>query len=83
MVYVYNLATKKEYAVTDSWYDSNSPTFSTDGKYLIFASSRDFNPIYSEIEWNFAYRNMEGIYMVMLDKKTPSPFCQPTTKSRP
>ena len=58
VVYVYNLATKKEYAVTDSWYDSNSPTFSTDGKYLIFASSRDFNPIYSEIEWNFAYRNM-------------------------
>lgn len=74
VVYVYNLATKKEYAVTDSWYDSNSPAFSADGKYLIFASSRDFNPIYSEIEWNFAYRNMEGIYMVMLDKKTPSPF---------
>ena len=74
VVYLYNIAEKKEYPVTDRWYDSNSPEFSSDGKYLIFASARDFNPIYSNIEWNFAYRDMEGIYMVMLSKDTPSPF---------
>ncbi len=74
IVYLYNLASHKEYPVTDAWYDSNSPVFSADGKYLIFASSRDFNPIYSEVEWNFAYRNMEGIYLVMLSGDTPSPF---------
>lgn len=74
VVYLYNIAQRKETAVTDGWYDSNSPAFSTDGKYLIFASGRDFNPIYSEIEWNFAYQNMEGVYMVMLAKDTPSPF---------
>jgi tricorn protease len=74
VVYLYNIAQKKEYAVTDQWYDSNSPEFSSDGKYLIFASGRDFNPIYSEIEWNFAYNNLEGVYMVMLAKDTPSPF---------
>ncbi|MBR5101538.1 MAG: PDZ domain-containing protein, partial [Muribaculaceae bacterium] len=64
----------KEYPVTDRWYDSNAPAFSADGKYLIFASGRDFNPIYSEIEWNFAYTNLEGIYLVMLAADTPSPF---------
>lgn len=74
VVYLYNIAQRKEYAVTDSWYDSNSPVFSSDGKYLIFASARDFNPIYSSIEWNFAYRDMEGIYLVMLANDTPSPF---------
>ncbi len=74
VVYLYNIAARKEYPVTDGWYDSNSPVFSADGKYLIFASGRDFNPIYSEVEWNFAYRNMEGIYLVMLSKDTPSPF---------
>ena len=46
IVYVYNLAEKKEYPVTDKWYDSSSPVFSTDGKYLVFASARDFNPTY-------------------------------------
>ena len=74
VVYLYNIAERKEYPVTDRWYDSNSPVFSSDGKYLIFASGRDFNPIYSNIEWNFAYGEMEGIYMVMLSKDTPSPF---------
>ena len=74
VVYLYNIAERKEYPVTDRWYDSNSPAFSSDGKYLIFASARDFNPIYSSIEWNFAYRDMEGIYLVMLAKDTPSPF---------
>ena len=74
VVYLYNLVERKEYPVTDRWYESNSPVFSSDGKYLIFASARDFNPIYSSIEWNFAYREMEGIYLVMLAKDTPSPF---------
>ena len=76
IVYVYNLADKKEYAVTDRWYDSGSPVFSTDGKYLVFSSSRDFNPIYGSKEWNHIYRNENGIYLALLKKDTPSPFMQ-------
>ena len=74
VVYIYDVASDKEYAVTEDWYDSSAPAFSTDGKYLIFASARDFNPIYSNTEWNHAYTNMDGIYMLMLSAKTPSPF---------
>ena len=33
VVYVYNLASGKEYPVTEKWYDSSSPKFSSDGKY--------------------------------------------------
>ena len=76
IIYVYNLAEKKEYAVTDRWYDSHSPVFSTDGKYLVFGSSRDFNPIYGSKEWNHIYRNESGIYLALLKKDTPSPFMQ-------
>ena len=76
IVYVYNLADKKEYAVTDRWYDSGSPVFSTDGKYLIFSSSRDFNPIYGAKEWNHIYRNEGSIYLALLKRDTPSPFLQ-------
>ena len=74
VIYLYDIAARKAHQVTENWYDSNSPVFSSDGKYLIFASGRDFNPIYSSIEWNFAYRNMEGVYLMMLSKDTPSPF---------
>lgn len=81
VVYVYNLASAKEYPVTEKWYDSSSPTFSTDGKYLIFTSDRDFRPIYSWIEWNFAYTDRSGVYMTMLAAGTPSPLLPTDSES--
>lgn len=74
VAYVYNLATKQEYPVTEKWYNSSSPVFSTDGKYLIFESDRDFNPIYGRLEWNHVYTRMGGIYLALLTNDTPSPF---------
>ena len=74
VVYVYNLATGKETAVTERWYDSGSPIFSQDGKYLFFTSARDFNPTYSQVEWDYSYSNMNALYMALLSKDTPSPF---------
>ena len=74
VVYVYNLKTGKEIAVTEKWYSSSSPVFSTDGKYIIFTSARDFNPVYGQLEWNHTYNNMNGLYMAMLAKGTASPL---------
>lgn len=76
VVYVYNIAEKKEYPVTDKWYNSSSPVFSADGKYLIFSSARDFNPTYGSLEWNHVYNNMYGVYIALLSKDTSSPFMQ-------
>lgn len=74
VVYVYNLTSNKEYPVTEKWYNSSAPVFSQDGKYLFFTSDRDFSPIYSSIEWNYAYSRMSGVYMALLSNNTPSPF---------
>jgi tricorn protease len=73
-VYLFSLEQGKTFDVTDGWYDSSRPEFSGDGKYLFFVSRRDFAPIYSETEWNHAYRDMSRIYLVTLAKSTPSPF---------
>lgn len=81
VVYVYNLSSGKEYPVTEKWYDSSSPKFSSDGKYLIFTSDRDFRPIYSRIEWNFAYTDRSGVYMTMLAAGTPSPLLPTDSES--
>jgi len=73
-IYLYNLETKSKNIVTTEWYDSYSPVFSHDGKYLFFVSNRDFNPIYSNTEWNVAYRDMSRIYLLTLRADIPSPF---------
>lgn len=74
IIYLYRIADQKEFQVTDRWYDSGSPTFSTDGKYLIFTSMRDFNPTYGSKEWNHIYGYSNGVYLALLTKDTPSPF---------
>ena len=80
VVYLYNIADKKEYAVTDHWYNSSSSTFSKDGKYLYFSSARDFSPTYGSTEWNYVYNNMNGLYVALLSKSTPSPFLESDAK---
>jgi tricorn protease len=74
VIYLYNTEDGRSYPVTDYWYESGSPNFSPDGKYLYFISSRDFNPTYSQTEWNHSYSNMDKVYLVTLAKDTPSPF---------
>lgn len=74
IVYVYNIEEKKEIQITEKWYDSSSAIFSTDGKYLIFSSARDFNPTYSAVEWDYSYSNMNALYLALLSKDTASPL---------
>jgi len=73
-VKLYSLDSKQTVDVTDGWYDSGSPVFSSDGKYLFFISSRSFSPMYGWTEWNHIYQDMAKIYFVALAKETKSPF---------
>lgn len=73
-IYLYSLSTGDTYEVTDGWYDSYAPAFSSDGKYLYFTSNRDYSPIYSQTEWNHAYLDMARVYLATLAKDVPSPF---------
>ena len=73
-IWVYSTETKEMQAVTDGWYSAGDPSFSSNGDYLFFSSSRDFNPIYSWTEWNHAYRDMQKVYFVTLRKDVENPF---------
>ncbi len=74
VIRIYNLAMTDLQPITNNWYSSGNPVFSRDGKYLFFVSERDFNPIYSQTEFNHAYLDMSRIYLVTLAKDTPSPL---------
>jgi len=73
-IYLYSLQDQTSHELTDGWYDSSSPIFSADGRFVFFVSERDFHPIYSRTEWNHAYQDMSRIYLITLAKATESPF---------
>lgn len=73
-IILYNLDTKSKTDATDGWYTSFNPTFSQDGKYLLFVSNRDYNPTFSDADFNAGYVDMAKVYMITLSKETPSPF---------
>ena len=73
-IHIYNVDSGKDETVTDGWYNSSSPAFDKSGKYLYFTSERDFRPTYGWLEWNHVYTDMSKIYLITLQKDTPSPF---------
>ena len=73
-IYLYSVKDKTTGALTDGWYDSSNPIFSSDGRFIFFVSFRDFNPVYGRTEWNHIYRDMSRIYFLTLTKETESPF---------
>jgi tricorn protease len=73
-IYLYSLDQKKSFPVTENWYHAFNGSFSADGKYLFFISSRDFNPDFSNVGSTISYSDMSNIYFVTLSKDTPSLF---------
>ncbi|PYK26504.1 MAG: protease, partial [Verrucomicrobia bacterium] len=73
-VYIFSVADKKQTPVTDEWYGSTNVAFSDDGKYLLFASSRDFKPTFAEDEFENVYVDMQRVYLVTLAKDTEPPL---------
>ncbi len=71
---LHDLANQTTTDVTDGWFSARGATFSDDGKWLLFASGRDFTPNYSVTEFNHIYRDWERVYLVALAKDTKSPF---------
>jgi len=73
-VYLYSLENGTSTAVTDGWFSSYGPTFSSNGKYLFFVSNRSFNPRNGQTEFNYSYFDMAKIFLVTLAKDAKSPF---------
>ncbi|MCF0167435.1 MAG: PD40 domain-containing protein, partial [Bacteroidales bacterium] len=72
-IFLYEVATGKSTPVTNKWYDSSSPIFSEDGKYLFFSSARNFHSSYSQVEWNAAMGFDNVNFVLPLAKDTPDP----------
>ncbi|MGZ0015123.1 S41 family peptidase [Yeosuana sp. AK3] len=71
-IFLYDVQNKKTSQLTSGYYSDNNPTFSVDGKYLFFATSRTFNPIYSDLDNTFIYPNSTTIAVGTLTAKEKS-----------
>lgn len=74
VIKLFSLDKNETVEATEGWYESNSPAFSSDGKYLFFISARSFAPTYGQTEFNHIYQDMSKIYFIALSNETKSPF---------
>lgn len=70
---IYDIKNNKSHEVTSRWFNSYSPIFSSDGKYLFYQSSTDISPIYSDVEWNTAISLTYTAFVLPLQKEATDP----------
>jgi tricorn protease len=73
-VFIWSAATGKSERVTDPTFNEAGPAFSPDGKFLYFLGAREWAPLISAVEFNFAANRNVGIYALTLQKDGPNPF---------
>jgi tricorn protease len=76
-VFLYSLAEKKSYPVTDPYTDATQPVFDASGKYLYFLASTDAGPVNDWFAQSSAdLRASQAIYLAVLPKGTVSPIAR-------
>ncbi|HEX4727890.1 MAG TPA: PDZ domain-containing protein, partial [Jatrophihabitans sp.] len=68
------LATGEVTELTGERFDDFRPSFSLDGKYLAFLSTRTFDPVYDAHAFDLAFPVGTRPYLLTLAADTPSPF---------
>lgn len=82
-IFIYSLAEKRSYQVTDGMADSISPSFDAGGKYLYFLSSTDYGPSTGWLEMSSLDRPVRrAVYLAVLSAAEPSPLL-PETDDEP
>jgi tricorn protease len=73
-LYLYSLESGVATRIGDGSSIDFGPTFSPDGKYLYFVSSRHENPVPSDTDFDFAILKSAGVYAIPLARDTASPM---------
>ncbi|HXZ20830.1 MAG TPA: S41 family peptidase [Candidatus Acidoferrales bacterium] len=73
-VNIWGLADGQLHEVTGSLFDSFRPSWDPDGSFLYFISVREFHPLLSQLEFNFAATRSHGLFALTLRKDGKSPF---------
>jgi len=73
-VYIWSVADGKSRRVTPEYVNAQSPAWAPNGELLYFLSARQYQPLLSTIEFNFATDRQMGIFAVALRKGVKNPY---------
>ena len=73
-VFIWESATGKLHQVGGSRFNEYNPAWDPEGEYLYFLSDREYSPLISTTEWNFATNRQTGIFALALREDTEHPF---------
>jgi tricorn protease len=73
-VYIWSAADGKSRRVTPEFFNAQSPAWSPDGALLYFLSAREYQPIISPIEFNYATDRQTGIFAIALRSDVKNPY---------
>jgi tricorn protease len=74
VIKVYDLTTKQSQIVTEPLFNSFSPSWDPDGKYLYFLQDATFNPRLCHVEARFIFDEVTKPFLVVLKATDKSPF---------
>ena len=73
-VYIWSSGDNQLHRVTDEAFNSYNPAWDPQGNYLYFLSDREFAPLISNVEFNYATNRPTYIYAMSLRKDVKHPF---------
>jgi tricorn protease len=73
-VYIWSAADGKSRRVTPQYFNAESPAWAPNGEMLYFLSAREYQPLISSVEFDFATDRQTGIFAVTLRKDVKNPF---------
>ena len=71
-VMLFDTESEELHQATSGYYSDQNPVFSKDGKYLIYATSRKFDSVYSDMDNTWVYPNSTQLAAVSLTEDIPS-----------
>jgi tricorn protease len=73
-VFLYDTKDAKLHQATTGYLNDTQPTFDPDGKYLFYASDREFDPVYGSFDNSWTYPNPTRLVAVPLRRDVKSPL---------
>lgn len=73
-IFLYHVESGKSTAVTEPVLEDRTPVFDPDGRYLYFLSTRIYNPVYSNVDFELSFPRGMRPYLITLRQDLPSPF---------
>jgi len=73
-VWIWSAGDGQLHRVTEESFNANGPAWDPQGNYLYYVSDREFAPLISSFEFNYATNRTTGIFAVALRKDVKSPF---------